>query len=259
MSLLALSPLKGARPWWTDITGMRALFDGNDPDGNGVAPSNGSAITTWVNKGSISTTMTQASSTRRPTYATNAINGLGVVRFSRSPNVQFLADSANGAIMPSTGAFTVIWLAKLASLSGAYAYAFTLYSPSTTAPALFYSSSATYNDFLWGAQSGWANLNCASSISPLTGSFHSIEYAYNGSGKTTAGNFSCRTNGTTRTLTSGGGEGPHTNTNIIGEGATNLTGVSFAGDLAAFVIYDHVLTTGEQAIVDQIRSQVYGL
>ncbi len=65
----------------TDVAAITLWFDGNDPNGTGIAPANGATLTTWVNKGTASVSITTAGS---PTYEANFAGGNGSVRFPGS-------------------------------------------------------------------------------------------------------------------------------------------------------------------------------
>jgi hypothetical protein len=65
----------------TDVAPITLWFDGNDPNGTGVAPANGATVSTWVNKGLASVSMTTTGS---PTYEANFAGGNGSVRFPGS-------------------------------------------------------------------------------------------------------------------------------------------------------------------------------
>lgn len=65
----------------TDVATIHLWFDGNDPNGTGVSPANGTTLTTWVNKGVTSVSLTTTGS---PTYEANFAGGNGSVRFPGS-------------------------------------------------------------------------------------------------------------------------------------------------------------------------------
>jgi hypothetical protein len=66
----------------TSIAGCALWFDAADPNGNGVVPANGAAVTTWVNKGTGSITLSNPST--MPTYMANFQNRLGSISFNNS-------------------------------------------------------------------------------------------------------------------------------------------------------------------------------
>ncbi len=65
----------------TDVAAITLWFDGNDPNGNGVPPANGAVLSTWVNKGTATVSITTTGS---PTYEANFAGGNGSVRFPGS-------------------------------------------------------------------------------------------------------------------------------------------------------------------------------
>jgi hypothetical protein len=69
----------------TQISGCTVWLDGADPNGNGTVPSNGSVVSTWVDKSSNGMTVSAASS--QPTYSRNLQNGLGALTFDGTMNL----------------------------------------------------------------------------------------------------------------------------------------------------------------------------
>lgn len=66
----------------SSISGLNVWFDADDPSGNGVQPSNGAAITTWVDKSTANdSTANNAGGGNSPIYVTGALNNKPVVRF----------------------------------------------------------------------------------------------------------------------------------------------------------------------------------
>src|SRR5204863_7884544 len=56
------------------IGGLVLWLDGADPSANGVLPSNGTGLQTWVDKSTQGNDFSQATSALRPTFQTNIIN-----------------------------------------------------------------------------------------------------------------------------------------------------------------------------------------
>jgi hypothetical protein len=65
----------------TDVAPIQLWFDGNDPNGTGIAPGDGSGLSTWVNKGLTPVSIT---TTGTPTYEANFAGGKGSVKFPGS-------------------------------------------------------------------------------------------------------------------------------------------------------------------------------
>jgi hypothetical protein len=61
----------------TNITGLQVWLDGNDPNGTGVTPSNGTSISTWTDKSGNSRNGVNAATAA--TVVTNALNGKAVL------------------------------------------------------------------------------------------------------------------------------------------------------------------------------------
>jgi hypothetical protein len=69
----------------TQVSGCTVWLDGADPNGNGTIPSNGSSVSSWVDKSSNGMTVSAASSL--PTYSTAIQNGLGAVTYNGTQNL----------------------------------------------------------------------------------------------------------------------------------------------------------------------------
>jgi len=63
------------------ITGLNNWYDGLDPNGTGSAPTNGTSISSWVDK---TTNANHMVAQTAGTYATNNLNGFGTITFSNS-------------------------------------------------------------------------------------------------------------------------------------------------------------------------------
>jgi hypothetical protein len=70
------------------ITGLINWYDASDPNGNGIIPSNGATISTWVDKSTYANNMiaqgqyNEVYVSTYATYATNSQNGLGTINFN---------------------------------------------------------------------------------------------------------------------------------------------------------------------------------
>jgi sugar lactone lactonase YvrE len=67
------------------IPGLQLWLDATDPNGNSIVPSNGSSISTWVDK---STSSRNAIATGTNTYTTSALNALPGIRLSGNQRFQ---------------------------------------------------------------------------------------------------------------------------------------------------------------------------
>jgi hypothetical protein len=87
----------------TQISGIQLWLDGNDPNGNGIAPSSGASVATWVDKSGAGNNATSGTA---PTFLSSAINNLGVVSFNGS--TQFL----NSTDLYSNRSFSVFLIIR---------------------------------------------------------------------------------------------------------------------------------------------------
>lgn len=57
-------------------------WDGNDPNGNGVLPSNNTSISSWVDKSGYGNNLTQSTGVLQPIFKLNVRNGLSALNFN---------------------------------------------------------------------------------------------------------------------------------------------------------------------------------
>jgi hypothetical protein len=106
-SLPALHPFKAAAPTATGVfspssfSGLQVWLDANDPSGTGVTPSNGTSITTWVDKSGNGRNAISVSTAA--TVVTNALNSKAVLNTTGTSRY----DITYGSIPASYSAFAV--------------------------------------------------------------------------------------------------------------------------------------------------------
>lgn len=105
----------------TALGGCTIWLDAADPNGDGTIPTNGSAVSTWVDKSGNGMTVSAASS--QPTYTRNAQNGLGALTFDGTKNLG-TASVLGSKFAGNTNNFTVYVVYSLNNTSGAYASPF---------------------------------------------------------------------------------------------------------------------------------------
>lgn len=100
----------------TQISGCALWLDAADPNGTGVRPSNGTAISTWVDKSgngnsffNNATYTPWANATSNiPTYTTNGLNGLPVVSFTSNSSQSLAGPDIFAGI--ATQPFTIVYV-----------------------------------------------------------------------------------------------------------------------------------------------------
>ena len=79
----------------TTVPGLQLWLDGADPSGNGVVPSDGTSIATWIDKSGNGYNATAAGTN---TYVTSSLNGLPGIQFSSNQSTDYFSST----IPPST-------------------------------------------------------------------------------------------------------------------------------------------------------------
>ena len=136
--LVVIVPMYTFTP--VSISGCALWFDGNDPTGTGIIPTNGSSLSTWANKGTSLVTMTYGTS--QPTFSSNFQNGLGSVSFngnyfsgSTSFNLTaksgFLVCSQSNSTTDSPQGFVSFYGADGDSVASTNGYGYQAYEPSS--------------------------------------------------------------------------------------------------------------------------------
>jgi hypothetical protein len=101
------------------VSGLVHWLDGADPNGNGILPSDGDPLDTWVDKSTQGNDAT-ASGSDRPVFHTNLLNGLGGVSFDGSKGMDF---TINGfSIGGSARTILAVYKTNNSSIGCYYAY-----------------------------------------------------------------------------------------------------------------------------------------
>jgi hypothetical protein len=201
--------------------GLRLWVDGNNLDGDTTEDivANGSNVTQWIDRSGNNNHPGQGTNANKPTYAANALNGMGVVRFSA-------AQSFN--ISTSNDFVTVIAVLKQASNQTAETKPLGSNIFATTAAGKF---------GLKRQGSAWMDSGVSSHASALL------------TMQLSAGNYALFVNGVNK----GTGTDP-----IAPDSATKL-GNDFAGDIAELVAYGSVLNAGVRQKVEGYLAHKWGL
>jgi len=149
-------------------------------------------------------------------------------------------DLGSSQIISSTTPFTVSYWANLLAISD-YKIPITLRTNSSQNWRQFWTLSD--NSVYFGSNSGWVNLKGALSGS-FMGQWHHIVVTYNGSGATTAANFSIYDNGISLSTSDGGSFTGDTGTSRIGV-LSNGTSWPWNGKIDEVRIYNRVLSDAE--------------
>jgi hypothetical protein len=232
------------------IPGLVLWIDAND---TATMVLSGSQVTQITSKDPGSKVFTQATGSRQPNYNASILNGKGIMRFVAAsgqrlggPNTQIFSTGSaiqvilvwyctNDTISPT--------LFNLQGAAGATSCQFGVYN------------NGSYNDMYFGA----------SSVGPLrvqsmtrTNTWNATQIKYNGSGATNAANWTGTNNGSSLTTSSSGSQAALAQ-NVIGDYTFTGAPQSWQGDIAAVLVYDHVLTAGEQTSLNGYISRQWGL
>lgn len=215
----------------SDIFGLKLWLEADS-----LVLSDGDPVSTWADQSGTSNDAT-ASLTLRPLYKTNQINTtLPVVRFD---GVNDVMTYPNDPGQP-TSTFVVGRINDTPANQQTYA-TFVISSPATAGLRLC----ATLGTTDWGSYSNAADFGAGEVLT--NGQFYLLEL-------TASASESKLYRGGTLKGTSAFGIYGSTNTNKIGADINFLK-----GDIAAILIYDSVLTSGQRASVELYLTNKYGL
>lgn len=219
---------------------------------NGVQASlsNGGSVSTWTDSSTHGNDATQSVSAQRPTFATNAVNGLPAIAFNGTSQYVQLpsnpADFTNGASIFVIAKPTAMPVANTRIIdfgTGAF----------NGANSFGVGESATNTASMWVFDSSLGNWTRADTTMSL-GSYQLLEAVHNGSGTATM-----YTNGASGT--------PNTSMlNITSAAKTanyvgvfNGGGFYFQGQIAEVLCYNRPVTSAERKAIEQYAFSKYGL
>jgi len=235
------------------ISGCALWFDGTDPLGTGMAPANGTSLTTWANKGTTSVTL--AYGTSQPTYSANFQNGLGSVSFNN--NYFSAAYSFN---LQTKSAFIVCSQSNNATDSPQGILSFYGSGLDTVASTNGYGYQATqggygsfgwlYNIFAGGSTGYYIATGTAGANTPMGiyGNVFSNQYEQTFKDGSSVTNFTISTT-------------PGMATNLM-VGARLISGGlrgSFFGNICEIIVYNVALSTVQRQTIEGYLAQKWGL
>lgn len=225
------------------LAGNSVWLDGTDPAGTGTPPSSGTAISSWVDKSGNSNTWTQGTAGNKPTYMSSALNSKGCIKFVTANN-QYVSIST--AFMTTGTAYDLFFVMQPSANSQSFFYSDKGQGGGT--PVLGFTSTAF--DFI--ANTSYANGTYTQAFLPST--TYGIEFQYNGSGATTASNYTVTINGgsaLTRSGSNSGGSGEATSS--IGSDIADNT-LAFGGFMCEVAFYNRVLGSTERTSIQNYFS-----
>jgi hypothetical protein len=209
-------------------------LDGNDSTSASMSLT-GSTITTWKNKGSVSSSNFTAQATfSAATLASGVYLGNSAASFNGTTQVMQSASLLTN-YLPSASAWTVAWLFNLNTYGVGNAYGLGgLLSDAGNAGFVMFNNNS-YKDFTFGNSAiGFGSYRFT--VPSPTG-WNVVIIVYNGSGVGTVGNFIVRLNGVVVTPVSSGGYAASYANNIGDEG----NGL-FSGYIMEEIVYPSALT-----------------
>ena len=238
------SELTGLQAWW-DVSDESTLF--NDTSG-GSTPTNGEGTARWEDKSGNSRTLSQITSSERPTKIENEVNGLSVLRFAN--------DRLDGSpFMYSLGGMTFAIVYK----SSAAAQSFLVSEGSTTTNTPIYSpicsgGSSSTATFFYRPDNGTVQVNYLPSynwyswnILTLMDSGSDIKYTGDGGAITSLASSYTRSTTTLNLLR-------------IGELARGVADqFPNNADIGEIIVFDSVLSTADRQRLEGYLAHKWGL
>jgi hypothetical protein len=231
----------------SNTTGLQSWYDASDiTQFKPTNPSNGTGITQWTDKSAFAhnASPSGAGTGVRPTYQTNVLNGLSVVRFDGvAQNLNI-----NPVSWISGSGFTILMVAK----TTADVNINPITSTDKDGLKIFHSGSR------WGVRtSGGTGM---SALSVDTGSFHTFTFIYDGTQSTNATRLKFRYDRQDYPLTFTGTVG---NSLAAGTSQFNIgidaSGSYFKGDVAEMTLFSRTLAPYEITNVENYLKTHWGL
>lgn len=216
------------------ISGLQLWLDGNDPAGNNNNPSNGTAISAWVDKSGLKRNATQASGTLQPAYYSNVQAGKGVIRFDGSNDTLATAAFSSVIAIPYTQ-FVVLKTTVYKSFNVAL-------NDVTTLSSMGVHGDSSKMYLFNGAVANVGITNTSFNLLYTKWNGTSTDISVNGGATSTVNP------GTTRTSLSG-----------LRIGANTDLSNAFAGDIAEIIIYNRTLTASEISTVNNYLKNKWGV
>ncbi len=238
----------------SDIPGLLLWLDGNDPSTfNSGTISNGQPVSSWTSKDPNSRVYSQATAGMRPVFATNVLNGKSVVQFTNA-NSQFLAANATFNLFdPSLASQAIVVWYQINDNNE-----FTLLNfagpDSSTSQQWGLAPDGGYEDLYFGSSSYHLRMT------PITraNTWNATQLGYTGAGTGSTSNFIGVNNEVSVSVLTSPNQGDG-DTNCVGTGDPSETSICWNGYVAAVLVYNHVLTTSEQAQMNAYIASQWGL
>lgn len=223
---------------------------------NGGSIADGDAISSYVDQ-SVNADSYTNTSTKRPTFKTNIVNGKNVFRFAAA-NQQNLLSSARTLLATNTP-FTYYVVFNLSSFDQVYKFISSFKGASAAAsPSLGVSTNASFKDFYFGCDGGGWMVWRATTISSIAGNWKYVVIRYNGSGASTIGNYAGSSNGSSLTLTSTTGNDGDATYNVFGGYKSTSSVYNFNGDIAREVLWNVDVGTSGVSQIASYNLATYG-
>lgn len=233
-------------------SGLTLWLDGNDTaQMNGGSITTGTGVSALISKDTGALTYSQATSGKRPVYTANILNSKGVLRFTHASDMHMTGPA--GQLFSTGSAMQLIFVAYCTDNSTQPIIMNLKGATNQTSMQLGYFTGG-YADFFWGSNS--VGPLRAQTITQLN-TWNASQITYNGSGATTTGNWTAKNNGSTLTVSSSAAQATNA-ANVLGDWAAN-GGQGWSGDIAAILMYDHILSAGDQTQLNTYINTQFGL
>jgi hypothetical protein len=217
------------------FTGCQLWLDGYDPNGNGTAVSNGTSISSWVDKSGSNNNATQATASNRPSYLNNTI-------FFNGSNILSLP---NGTLPSGSSDTTLFMIASVTNTSNVQ-YLFGAGNGVTNEAFNIYTDVNTLNLDVYGTRARGAFTSTSTNILGFTFGSSTLTIYTNGSVNSSQG-----------TVTKSTG----TANNSIGASSGSSGGSPFyiTGSIGETLLYNSLLSTVQRQTVEGYLAWKWGL
>ncbi len=242
-----------------NIAGLQLYLDFNDPTTiNSGSITDGTGISSIVDKSTNAYTWTQATGARQPIWKSSIVNGKSIARF----NNQVLLGGSE--LYLNTGQpYEVVMVYLVTTDQGSrnndIFWTKSNGNATNNGGFGFRNPGTPVAEFFGNSAAGWTT-GRSTGVTYGTGAWHYWNWEYNGSGVATAGNFVFYFDNTSKGSPSGDANATGAvNGNFLGNYLNGSdAGFCFIGDLALVLIYQHQFTSLERSQLYAWIKQQYG-
>jgi hypothetical protein len=231
------------------ISGCIQWLDGSDPDGNGIEPSDGTLVSTWVDKSGTGNDGT-SSGGDRATFNVSLRNSLGGMTFSNGNNYDFtitgfpLGGSARTVFLvyrSDNSGESVLWAY---GLTGSFGVAYSLYTQYNGGDNFAVNN---YGGAIYGPAQTQGTFGYSSANYNGDGFYSGVTIYVGGSAVSTT------------TINPSLGFNTSNNNGKLGKDVPNIGGLTFAGVVLEVIAYDSSLSGGDMTAIHTYLASKWAL